>query len=539
MKRIPHQLRVIENKPLDGRVVCNTLDEAMALAYDGLICYIRSEKKHYRFKEINYVLTAIPDEVVDVSGFATKSEVNAKADKSYVDSGLSQKSNVGHSHPDYAPINHSHDYIPTAELPNLATKTELAGKASVTHNHDDRYSSIGHAHSNYQLDIESLQNLVNTGRLSLTQLNTDYITRQEYVQGAGVQQYVHPETHPSSMITTTPDRRFTSDSEMNSKVDKAEGYGLISDADRAKLHEHNNSEDLSNVSGINTGDENDTTLGTKIAGATAKTTPVDADSMGLSDSEASNLMKKLTWANLKAALKGYFDTLYTTLTSAAPSALGASASVGTATTAARADHVHPLPAVATTSSNGLMSSTDKTKLDGITGTNTGDETTTTLGTKIAGATQKSTPVDADKFGYSDSAASNVLKYLTWANIKAALKSYFDTIYATLSVATTSTNGLMSSTDKTKLDGIASGATNTPLTSSAPAALGASASVGTATTAARADHVHPLPAVATTSSNGLMSSTDKTKLNGITGTNTGDETTTTLGTKIAGATQKST
>ena len=211
MKKIPHQLRVIENKPLDGRVVCNTLDEAMALAYDGLICYIRSEKRHYRFKEMNYVLTAIPDEVVDVSGFATKTEVNAKADKSYVDSGLLQKSNVGHSHPDYAPLNHSHDYIPSAELPNLATKDELAGKASVSHNHDERYSTVGHAHSNYQLDIESLQNLVNTGRLSLPQLNADYITRQEYVQGSGVQQYVHPETHPSSMISTTPDRRFTSD----------------------------------------------------------------------------------------------------------------------------------------------------------------------------------------------------------------------------------------------------------------------------------------------------------------------------------------
>ena len=52
-----------------------------------------------------------------------------------------------------------------------------------------------------------------------------------------------------------------------------------------------------------------------------------------------------------------------------------------------------------------------------------------------------------------------------------------------SVATTSANGLMSSSDKTKLDGVTAGA-------------------------------QPNPGVATTSANGLMSSADKTKLNGV-------------------------
>jgi hypothetical protein len=47
-----------------------------------------------------------------------------------------------------------------------------------------------------------------------------------------------------------------------------------------------------------------------IHGATSKTTPVDADELGLVDSAASNVLKKLTWANLKATLKTYFDTLY-------------------------------------------------------------------------------------------------------------------------------------------------------------------------------------------------------------------------------------
>jgi microcystin-dependent protein len=55
-------------------------------------------------------------------------------------------------------------------------------------------------------------------------------------------------------------------------------------------------------------------IASTIHGATAKTTPVDADEVGLIDSAASNVLKKLTWSNLKATLKTYFDSVTTTLT---------------------------------------------------------------------------------------------------------------------------------------------------------------------------------------------------------------------------------
>jgi hypothetical protein len=48
----------------------------------------------------------------------------------------------------------------------------------------------------------------------------------------------------------------------------------------------------------------------KIAALASKTTPVDADSLVIVDSEASNVGKRLTFTNLKAFLKTYFDTLY-------------------------------------------------------------------------------------------------------------------------------------------------------------------------------------------------------------------------------------
>ena len=65
---------------------------------------------------------------------------------------------------------------------------------------------------------------------------------------------------------------------------------------------------IGNTSGTNTGDaatpaETTTTIGALINGATAKTTPVDADYVGLMDSAASNILKKLSWANIKATIK--------------------------------------------------------------------------------------------------------------------------------------------------------------------------------------------------------------------------------------------
>ena len=134
-------------------------------------------------------------------------------------------------------------------------------------------------------------------------------------------------------------------------------------------------------------------------------------------------------------------------------------SVGTgANDVAAGNHGH---GAATSAAPGFMAAADKQKLDGI---EAGADVTDAqnVGSSIHGASAKAGPVDADTVAIIDSAASNALKKITWANVKAALKTYFDTLYATAShvhaVATTSVAGFMSSTDKSKLDGIAAGAT---------------------------------------------------------------------------------
>lgn len=71
-------------------------------------------------------------------------------------------------------------------------------------------------------------------------------------------------------------------------------------------------------------------IGVAVSNLTSKATPADADSVLLSDSAATNAGKKLTWGNLKATLKTYFDTIYTTASAVTTQISNAlSAAIGT------------------------------------------------------------------------------------------------------------------------------------------------------------------------------------------------------------------
>lgn len=96
------------------------------------------------------------------------------------------------------------------------------------------------------------------------------------------------------------------------------------------------------------GGPNLTNLAAIVHGATSKATPVDADELALWDSAATAL-KKLTWTNLKAALKTYFDTLYCPVTSGSFILKGDGAGSTTAAVAGT-DYAAPATSTSITSS---------------------------------------------------------------------------------------------------------------------------------------------------------------------------------------------
>jgi hypothetical protein len=206
---------------------------------------------------------------------------------------------------------------------------------------------------------------------------------------------------------------------------------------------------------------------------------------------------------------------------------------------------------ATTSAAGVMSSADKTKLDGIAAgaqvnvaTNLAQGTRTTTTVPITSSTGTSATLDiattslagvmssADKTkldGIASGAQVNVATNLSYTDSTRVINSSTGTGATLPVVVAGGISGLMTGADKTKLDGIASGATaNTGTVTGVTGTAPIVSSGGTA------------PAIsisaATQSAAGSMSSADKTKLDGIaTGATANDGTVTSVsaGTQISG------
>lgn len=181
--------------------------------------------------------------------------------------------------------------------------------------------------------------------------------------------------------------------------------------------------------------------------------------------------------------------------------------------------------VATQSANGLMSSTDKTKLDGIaTGAEVNQNAFSNV--KVGDAT---VAADSKTDTLTLTAGSNVTLTADTSGDSITIAAK-DTTY---SAATTSASGLMSASDKSKLDNIAAGAqvnqnafSNVVVGSTTIAADSATDSITfvagsnvTLTPDATNDKLtiaakDTTYSAATTSAAGLMSAADKTKLDGI-------------------------
>lgn len=157
---------------------------------------------------------------------------------------------------------------------------------------------------------------------------------------------------------------------------------------------------------------------------------------------------------------------------------------------------------ATTTNNGLMSSTDKSKLNGI--AEGANKYTHPSYTAAASGLYK---VTVDGAGHVSGTTAVGKTDITALGIPSQ-----DTTYSN---ATTSSAGLMSKDDKSKLDGIATNANNYALPTASSNTLGG-IKVGTNLTISNGvlSSKDTTYSVASTTANGLMSSTDKSKLDGI-------------------------
>lgn len=183
---------------------------------------------------------------------------------------------------------------------------------------------------------------------------------------------------------------------------------------------HENSFTHSNIHASGSDAETTTSVGTLINGATAKTTPVDADMVALMDSEASNVVKKLSWSSIKTALSSVFAASGHNHDGAYDTRGEAVAEIMFHESTFNHSNIHTPGSDA--------------------------ETTTTVGALINAATAKTDPVDADMVALMDSEASNVVKKLSWSTIKTKIKSYLAPEY-TMGVVLDGQGGVISTGSK--------------------------------------------------------------------------------------------
>ena len=207
-------------------------------------------------------------------------------------------------------------------------------------------------------------------------------------------------------------------------------------------------------------------------------------------------------------------------------------------TKSNTDHAH---AVVSVTVDGIMSAADKVKLDAITGTNSGDETLSTIKTKL-GVTTLSGSNTGDQIIPTTLPASDVYAWAkaatkpTYTSTEVGLGNVNNTTDANKpvstaqaaadaavlaasapiahvgssggahAVATLTVNGFMSNNDKTKLDGIANGATANVGTVTAVTGSGVISSTGGTTPAISIS-------LANGSTSGYLSTTDWNTFNG--------------------------
>lgn len=223
---------------------------------------------------------------------------------------------------DFADVDHDHDtaYLginATAADSELLDGNEASYFATSTHNHDSNYLGIDATAADSEKLGGELPSYYEPAFDKNTAFNKDFGTgASDVARGDHGHSDLH--SHDNKDILDDITAAFTTELETSydGAVTNSHTHANATELDALtqdiidNSHTHDNLDALGDVLGVNTGDEDTTTIGSLINEATAKTTPANDDMVGLMDSADSNILKKLSWSKIKDTLKTYFDALY-------------------------------------------------------------------------------------------------------------------------------------------------------------------------------------------------------------------------------------
>lgn len=245
-------------------------------------------------------------------------------------------------------------------------------------------------------------------------------TQWVWVSSNSSDQIYHGGTSGNAVLVAsdgTPSSSTTTSLLVSNAVFGATAKTTLSGADTIGITDSDASNILKKITWSNVQTAIGTALGAIINALTGKTTPVDADLFALTDSADTNASKKVTWANIKATLKTYFDSLYFTNSMSTGKLLGRS----TASTGA----VEEITVGSGLSlSGGTLSSTSAGKVVQVVNYQTGAVSTgTTVVLADDSIPQNTEGTEFMTLAITPADTSNILKIESTVNVAASVAGY--------------------------------------------------------------------------------------------------------------------
>ena len=391
-----------------------------------------------------------------------------------LESELDEKANAGHTHTEYAASSHTHNEYATTTALNEVSAV-VSGKANTSHSHNDTYytetevdtklaskSDTSHTHT-------GVYDANGAAASALTSANAYTDSKIDALVGEGASTTLDTIGEISSAIEDNQDAIDL----LNSAIaNKANTSDLTSHTGNSTVHitatERNNwnaaKTHADTAHAPSNAEANQNAFSNVVVGNTTISADTKTDTLTL---VAGNNVTLTPSAENDSVTISATNTVYTHPTTAGNKHIPAGGSSGQILrwsadgTAVWGNDNNTTYSVATQTSNGLMSNTDKVKLDGIAeGAN--NYTLPSAGSSLGGVkTGGDVTISAGVITVNDDSHNHIISNIDGLQSaldgKAASSHNHGGVYANAShshsAVTTSANGYMTASDKSKLDGM--------------------------------------------------------------------------------------